>query len=380
MKWLIKALSVVVVLVFIAITALQLFSDQVMAWSLEPDHRFDDETHPAAPDYADAQYWAALPSRLDAAAQTPPDFVEIALAPADVDVFYVHPTGFLSSEGWNDDMREGTLTRDQTEAMLASQASAFNSCCSIYAPRYRQATLFSFFEGAGKSGQQALDLAYQDVLAAFDYYMATHNNGRPIILASHSQGTLHVMRLLKDRFNQGSRKEQLVVAYALGYSMPTDYVTDVLQGLSVCDTATDTGCIIHWDAYASGEATTSSGLMWYPSGWQRGGNSQPVCVDPLKWGMGDKTATIFLDPGFTRNNIATQTPAQRSASIMAYDAEYAAGRCVDGRLEIDLPDNSPLNAYKGDDGNLHIYDYSLLWGQIRGNARQRIDSYLSSVN
>lgn len=374
MKWLVKLLAAIVVLVVVAMGVLSYYGSELMMWSLKPDHAFDDKAHPAAPNYADAASWAALPSQLNEAAARPPNFVEMALAPADVDVFYVHPTGFLNSQGWNDDLAEGTLTVDQTEAMLTSQASAFNACCKIYAPKYRQATLYAFFDDSG-SGHQAFELAYTDVLAAFDYYMATSNKGRPIILASHSQGTLHLMRLMAERFNQGPRREQLIAAYTLGYSMPIDFVDNVLNGLSVCQTATDIHCIIHYDAFSAGESTTRDGPMWYPTGWQYGGNSQPVCVNPLTWGMGDKSATIFLDAGFTYDNIAAQKPADRDASIAAYNEAYAPATCIDGRLEVALPDDSPLNDYKGDDGNLHIFDYSLFWGQIRGNARQRIDAY-----
>ena len=70
-------------------------------------------------------------------------------------------------------------------AVLLNQASVFNACCRIYAPRYRQASL------GGLNNDAALDLAYTDVARAFRHFAAHANHGRPIIIASHSQGTNH---------------------------------------------------------------------------------------------------------------------------------------------------------------------------------------------
>ena len=47
--------------------------------------------------------------------------------------------------------------------------------------------------------------------AAFIYYLKNHNHGRPIIIASHSQGTWHAGRLLKEFFE--GKPLQTVTAY-----------------------------------------------------------------------------------------------------------------------------------------------------------------------
>jgi len=47
----------------------------------------------------------------------------------------------------------------------------------------------------------AFELAYRDVKAAFLYYLEHNNSGRPIIIASHSQGSTHAKRLLKELFD-----------------------------------------------------------------------------------------------------------------------------------------------------------------------------------
>ena len=78
--------------------------------------------------------------------------------------------------------------------MLAGQASAFNSSCDIYAPEYRQATFFSFFDETG-DGQKALERAYKDVENAFFQFLEFIGE-KPFFIASHSQGTLHGQQLI----------------------------------------------------------------------------------------------------------------------------------------------------------------------------------------
>ena len=83
--------------------------------------------------------------------------------------------------------------------MLANQASQFNGCCNVYAPRYREASIFAYLKGDAKLREQVLGFAYKDVARAFDYFIENYNGGRPFILASHSQGTHHGERLIKRR-------------------------------------------------------------------------------------------------------------------------------------------------------------------------------------
>ena len=86
--------------------------------------------------------------------------------------------------------RSGGDTELRTRLFVQSQASAFNGAGEIWAPRYRQAA-FGAFLLSSKDARKALDLAYADVAAAFDRFIAEAGD-RPIILAAHSQGALHL--------------------------------------------------------------------------------------------------------------------------------------------------------------------------------------------
>ena len=69
----------------------------------------------------------------------------------------------------------------------------------------------------------AFATAYADIKAAFEYYLKNYNHGRPIIIASHSQGSTHALHLLKDYFENKPLQKQLVAAYIVGMTIPTEF-------------------------------------------------------------------------------------------------------------------------------------------------------------
>src|SRR5438874_577844 len=66
------------------------------------------------------------------------------------------------------------------------------------------------------NAQKALDCAYRDVLAAFDRFVR-ESGDRPIILAGHSQGALHLSRLLRERIAGTPLARRIVAAYVVGW-------------------------------------------------------------------------------------------------------------------------------------------------------------------
>src|SRR5947209_114553 len=151
----------------------------------KPHHGFAEEQHAPAPDYASNAAWAALPGADDDANSS-----------RSANVFFLHPTTYLSPESWNapfDNPGRG-VGGGGVDTTLRYQASAFAKCCQIFAPRYRQATVFAFLDTAG-DGVKAIDLAYQDIDRAFDAFLV-RNAGKPFIVAGHSQGSIHLLRLV----------------------------------------------------------------------------------------------------------------------------------------------------------------------------------------
>jgi len=323
----------------------------LMAFRLyvKPATAFLETTAPGAPDYKNPDHWAALPDRQDAADFTPEGFGD-GQAGADVDVFFVHPTTYLSSAGWNAPMGDKPSGNWVDNAVMPGQASVFNGKTRVFAPRYRQAQIYAFL-ALEEGGNDALELAYTDIEAAFEYYLAEYNNGRPFIVAGHSQGALLTKWLLERRISGTPLSERLVAAYPIGYPMSADELLESLPDIPVCQAAAQTGCLVTWNTIGDGYRAMqpTKGL---------------VCVNPLTW-TNDNTQAQFTD------NLGALSIVSKSVMPGVADA-----RCENGMLHVsgirtDAYDKLP-NMGKG---NHHLLDYALYWSNIRENVSERVDAF-----
>src|SRR5271154_105494 len=205
-----------------------------------PDKPFDTATAPPAPDYSQRAAWASLPDMKSPSDATPPDVPAGDPAKAPVDVFFIYPTSFFSNDHWNASIDDAETNAHTDSGSLAAQASAFNGCCRIYAPRYRQMTLGGFLKWS-RSSDKAMALAYSDVKRAFEYYLAHYNHGRPFIIASHSQGSRHATTLIPEMIDNTPLMKRFVGAYVVGTWLPQLWF-DNMKKVKPCNGATDTGC------------------------------------------------------------------------------------------------------------------------------------------
>ena len=164
--------------------------------SITPDYSFSKKRIPAAPDYANNQFWAAIPGKRSVALLDPEKHHTNELK--GMDCFFIHPTGFFLKE-WNFNLDHNSATSQRTDLMLATQASVFSETCNIYAPEYRQATFAAIAQNLGEDSAEALEVAYEDVKAAFKFFLDVRPNERPFFIAAHSQGALHAQRLISEK-------------------------------------------------------------------------------------------------------------------------------------------------------------------------------------
>ena len=239
----------ILILLFVAgAFAIFQFGQQVLIKQATPKGHFQAPAPRSGPDYTQMESWLARPGLNQhddpadwkpAGAPTPQSFAEPAA------VFYIHPTTYLERDRWNAPLSGHRQSDYRDLLFVQSQASAFNDTGAIWAPRYRQAAYGAFLL-RNEDAQKALDLAYSDVAAAFDEFLK-RNPDEPIILAGHSQGALHLSRLLRERSTQ--LKGRLVAAYVVGWplSTPADLPTHVLipaYALSEVKTAFQMGFVL----------------------------------------------------------------------------------------------------------------------------------------
>ena len=119
---------------------------------------------------------------------------------ADADVLFIHPTMLLEGSAWNADIHDDAMNAEVDHWPIRHQASAFAGAGRVFAPRYRQAHVRIFSLGDSLSWAAA-EVAYQDINEAFKHYLKHWNQGRPIVIAGHSQGAFHGRRLLQEHFD-----------------------------------------------------------------------------------------------------------------------------------------------------------------------------------
>jgi hypothetical protein len=306
---------------------------------------------PPAPDYSRPEAWAALPSKADPADRVPEGSdLRNLQAEARADVFFIHPTSYLrhtgKSEGWNADWTDESINAKTDAGSILNQASAFNNTGRIYAPRYRQAYLYTYVTPDTGLKWRVLDTAYADVRRAFEYYLAHYHEGRPIIIASHSQGTTHAIRLVRDFFDGESRlREKLVAAYLVGM----DVYDSSFTVIKPCRDAYDNRCFVSWRAFASDFKAGGTYLKK---------SAGAVCTNPLTW----KTDTVYAPAELNRGGV--------TGKFSAVVPNLCDARVSEGVLEVNRAGIRDGTYRKMK--NYHVADYNLFYLNIRDNAADRL--------
>lgn len=363
-----KFLYLVVVLIVLALAAAfayRIWGADLLRQAMVPGSSFEEQAPLAKDSYARPAMWLARPDNAGSPARWTPAGFTPAASPSAA-VFFIHPTSYLDRSRWNAPL-DDKAANDRAATFLRGQATAFNGAGAIWAPRYRQATFGAFLTSA-EDAQMALDLAYRDVAAAFDQFLAEAGD-RPIILAGHSQGALHLTRLLRDRVAGKPLARRIVAAYVIGW--PVSKTADLpAMGLPECGSANQTGCILSWQSFAE-PADPSLLLDAFDSipglNGQPRANTPMVCTNPITGTPGgDAPATA---------NLGSLIPSGDLTSATLVKASVAA-RCEGrGILMIGNPPAELGTSYVLPGNNYHVFDYSLFWANVRADVERRLGAF-----
>jgi hypothetical protein len=371
LKW----LGVIVLLLAGAAAAIYFTGNtrNAIVYLSKPSHGWDLTRKAPAPDYAQADAWAARPGKESFATFVPEGVVDDATARG-VDVFFVHPTGYLNGGDWNSPLDANSATEENTKWMMANQASAFNSCCNVYAPRYREASIFRYLSAPPDIAEKAMDFAYADVVRAFEHFIQADNQGRPFIIASHSQGTSHAFRLIRERIDGTPLAQRMVAGYLIG-SQVTNADAATLKNVPVCNSESQTGCIVHWAAWGDGGTVPPEAL------------DKLVCVNPLTWTRDGGRAQASAHKG--------GVPITGRFSLKLWGNDAAQGtvfaplkapikastwaECRQGILFVADQKGGPFDGSDLGGKNYHGLDYPLFHMDIRENAKVRAAAFLQGA-
>jgi hypothetical protein len=356
--------AALIVLVIAAAFAYRLFGTQLIRYWAVPSERFVAQPALARNAYDDPRMWLARPGLPnDPSRWTPPGYAPAAKGRAAV--FFIHPTSYIGGSHWNAPLDDAE-TNWRAGVFLRGQASAFNEVGEVWAPRYRQAS-FGAFLTSQADAQRALALAYQDVSAAFDVFLAQVGPDRPIILAGHSQGALHLETLLRDRIAGTPLARRVVAAYVVGWPISTTADLPRL-GLPACTAADRAGCILSWESFAEpADPALILDTFDATTGFTGAGRAgTPIlCTNPLTGGAASAA------PASANRGTLYPSADLKTALITA---GRVPARCA-GRGLLLIGEAPQVGNYVLPGNNYHVYDYSLFWANVRADAARRLATF-----
>lgn len=262
-----------------------------------------------------------------------------------VDLFFMHPTTYFdTADGMNADLKNDAVNA-ASNSVAKHQTGVFVDSCNLFAPRYRQASI-SVLGLEEELKDRHLKVGLGDMKSAFLYYMAHYNQGRPVILAGHSQGSnLSLWFLLDGSFPM----EKLLAAYLIGWSVTENDLERL--GLPLAGTPDQTGCIITWNTISQGgkSPVIKEGALG---------------VNPLSW-----TVDTRFVPEDKNLGAVIQMPDSAIKRIPLF-----TGARIDpslGGLVIPVPSIDSLLNHGMGPGVYHGYDYDFFYENLRENVRLR---------
>ncbi len=286
------------------------------------------------------------------------------------DVFYLYPTAYFNQS--NEDLicsvnHQGMRKRAKDNVL--NKGSVFKGVANYYVPYYRQASLEYLVKQEENNIDLFIDGPVRDTLNAFKHYMNHYNNGRPFILAGHSQGSILLLILLASIFKDHPDYGQLMVAaYVIGYGVSKTYMNENPH-LKFASGEKDTGVIISYNTESPG--MRSKNITVPPDS---------LLINPISW----KCDQIRVPASMSLGSRLVKKDSDGQLLGVIDIPHYADARIDKDRGVIICSTANPedFRIVGGQDhfplGILHNGDYSLYYYDLRENAKKRIEAFLNS--
>lgn len=287
-------------------------------------------------------------------------YAETDVAGKDGDVFFVNPTVYKGTDEelvWEKYDKE---TKKSFVGAVNMEKGIYDDNARFFAPYYHQAALSAYYAPKAES-KDIFDSAYSEVRDAFEYYMESYNDGRPLILAGFSQGAQHCIHLLKEYSDNEKFNRILVACYAIGWRF-TEQEQAEYPDIQFAQGEKDTGVLIAFNS----EAVDVQDSLMIPKG------TKTLAINPLNWKNDGTVADKSMNLGacFTdyEGKITKEIPHLTGAYI---DDNRGALKVTDVN-----PKDYPSVLFS--DGIYHIYDYQFFYRNLEKNVQTRIESFLKN--
>ena len=351
--WLAGLLSVLIVL-GVGVVA---FWGDLVSTALDPKVPFQTYEPPTAPDYATSQSWYLRPA----------DGSDL---PADV--FFIAPTTYDGGRNWNARLNARKANRQFQDVMAPNYVGPFVSVGRVFAPRYRQASLYSLTT-LREDAREARQFAYGDVRDAFRWYVDQDNGGRPFVLVGVEQGGTLGLRLLAEEIARDpALRSRLVAAYLVDTVAPAD-----APPIPPCVERNQTGCLAAWarvwdGEFDAGKRLLDRALVWSLRGELENISPRPaLCFNPILGSVTDRPAPARLHLG------AANATGLEWGARPAFMARQVAARCEGGVLVVTRPKSDALRPTGSWADRRKVPGFNLFYADLEADAKERLAAWLA---
>jgi len=273
----------------------------------------------------------------------------------EVDLLYFYPTATYDSPDGSGIGIINDKNKKQAKDAFAHSGAAFSSYTNVYAPYYRQVAATKIADIKDIQGLKEFlknSQAKKDVFDSLDYYFNNLNNGRPFIISSHSQGSFIMQLAFEEYFSKHPKYlDRMVAAYIVGIPISNKWLKQ--NHLKFAKKETDTGVIITWNT----EGPNAKG----------GSNIKQMVINPINWKRNETPASVEENKG----SLNYQTfKVEKGFADATINKKRGTVICTTNKNYI-----KPL-AFIFGDTNLHFYDYTFYYENIKENGLKRIEAYL----
>lgn len=359
-RWIVLLLAGLVVLLG---AAAFVWRDDILRAALDPKEPFQVYRPPPAPDYGSRKAWALMP-----ADPTSPKAGEPA-----ADVFFISGTTFDGGRHWNAPIDDASADRFFRRTLAPNYAGPFVRVGRIFAPRYRQASLYTFTT-LREDARDARKFAYGDVAEAFRRYVRDDNLGRPFFIVGVEQGGTMAARLLAEEIDTNPElRERLAGAYMIEAVTPAD-----APPITPCRRRDEAGCLAAWASAFDGDLGGAQDIQNRSLVWAQGGDLEnlngrkPLCFNPLLGATTNAPAPAKLNLG------ATNATGLEWGARPAFTPRQVSAVCHDGVLRVSRPKSNLFRPSGSWADRQKVAAYNLFYADIEADAKARLAAWEAS--
>jgi hypothetical protein len=352
-RWLVGSLAVIVVLLGLAVVA---FRGDLIRYALDPKTPFQTYRPPAAPDYAQRKAWYLLPTGPETPSATEPA----------ADVFFVAPTTFEGGREWNEPIGDEKADRIFRQVMAPNYAGPFERLGRIFAPRYRQAGLYSLLT-LRDDAKDARRFAYGDIVTAFRYWRDHEGGQRPFIVVGVEQGGTLAARLVAEEIAPNAAlRARLAGAYLIETVVPATH-----PALPPCMRRDEAGCLAAWASVPSseidrGKILLARALVWNANGELENLQGAALCFNPILGATTDEQAPARMHAG------AANATGLEWGARPAFLARQVSAQCEGGVLRVSSPKSASLKSAGSWTEERMVPAFNLFYADLENDARARL--------